>query len=64
MLQTHFFDGHNDVLTRLLDLPADSAVEAFIQGDGKGHIDLPRMLAGNLAGGMLLCMCHRYQTMG
>ncbi len=52
MLQTHFFDGHNDVLTRLLDLPADSAVEAFIQGDGKGHIDLPQMLAGNLAGGM------------
>ena len=47
-----FFDGHNDVLTRLLDLPARAATEAFVQGDGKGHIDLPRMQQGNLRGGL------------
>lgn len=46
------FDGHNDVLTRLLDLPVNSAVDAFVQGDNKGHIDLPRMIEGGMCGGM------------
>jgi len=51
-LITNFFDGHNDVLTRLIDLPVNSAVDAFVNGDGKGHIDLPRMQAGHMLGGM------------
>lgn len=47
-----FFDGHNDVLTRLFDLPVDSAVKAFVHGDGQGHIDLPRMRGGKMVGGL------------
>lgn len=49
---TLFFDGHNDVLTRLLDHPVQEAVAAFVQGDGLGHMDLPRMQAGGLCGGL------------
>ncbi len=48
----NFFDGHNDVLTRLLDLPVSGAVDAFVNGDNQGHIDLPRMRAGKMAGGL------------
>lgn len=46
------FDGHNDVLTRLIDLPVKRAVSAFVQGDNQGHIDLPRMISGGMSGGM------------
>ena len=48
----NFFDGPNDVLTRLMDLPVNSAVEAFVNGDNLGHIDLPRMQSGNMTGGL------------
>jgi len=48
----NFFDGHNDVLTRLLDKPVGTAVDAFVNGDGQGHIDLPRMQAGKMTGGL------------
>ena len=48
----NIFDGHNDVLTRLVDLPANRAVDAFVLGDNQGHIDLPRMIAGGMCGGM------------
>lgn len=41
------FDGHNDVLTRLMR-SGDSG--AFLAGD-RGHIDLPRAQAGGWAGG-------------
>lgn len=44
------FDGHNDFLLRLLQAPDRQAM--FLQGDGSGHIDLPRMKAGGFAGGM------------
>ncbi|MCB6176712.1 dipeptidase [Rhodobacter sp. Har01] len=44
------FDGHNDLLLRLLDDPARRA-EIFLTGEGKGHLDLPRMQAGGFAGG-------------
>jgi membrane dipeptidase len=44
------FDGHNDILYRILHAPA--AREAiFLTGEGKGHLDLPRMKAGGFAGG-------------
>lgn len=45
------FDGHNDILYRLLMAPA--AREAiWLTGEGKGHLDLPRMTAGGFAGGL------------
>jgi membrane dipeptidase len=39
------FDGHNDVLTS-----ADHA--AFVAGRPRGHLDLPRMRAGGMRGGI------------
>lgn len=45
------FDGHNDILTRLLFLPPERRLDAFLDGDGKGHLDLPRMLEGGFCGG-------------
>ena len=39
------------MLLRLVKLGPD-AVRSFIEGDGRGHIDLPRAREGGLAGGM------------
>ena len=44
------FDGHNDLLYRLLDAPSRRG-EIFLTGEGKGHLDLPRMRAAGFAGG-------------
>ncbi|MEZ5797890.1 MAG: dipeptidase [Paracoccaceae bacterium] len=44
------FDGHNDLLYRLLRAPERRA-EIFLAGEGKGHLDLPRMRAAGFAGG-------------
>jgi membrane dipeptidase len=44
------FDGHNDLLLRLYKDPARRA-EIFLTGEGKGHLDLPRMKAAGFAGG-------------
>jgi len=45
------FDGHNDFLLRLIAPGADR--QAIWSGQtGGGHIDLPRMRAGGMAGGM------------
>ncbi len=46
------FDGHNDVLLRLWMKTGEGAVTDFLDGDGLGHLDLPRMKAGGFAGGM------------
>jgi membrane dipeptidase len=50
------FDGHNDVLLRLWrrEAPAGAmtSVEAFLTGETRGHIDLPKAQAGGLAGGL------------
>jgi membrane dipeptidase len=43
------FDGHNDVLSRLLEHHDTGA--GFLAGDGEGHLDLPRAAKGGLAGG-------------
>lgn len=44
------FDGHNDILLRMFNNP--TAREAiWLTGEGKGHLDLPRMKAGGFAGG-------------
>ncbi|ENN88221.1 dipeptidase [Rhizobium freirei PRF 81] len=45
------FDGHNDVLLRLRRGGSNS-VNAFLQGEAAGHIDLPRARRGGLAGGL------------
>ena len=44
------FDGHNDVLLRLWRHD-DFAGRRFLDGDGEGHLDLPRARAGGLAAG-------------
>lgn len=47
------FDGHNDVLLRLVrKSEPDGGVTSFLQGDDAGHLDLPRARAGGLAGGL------------
>ncbi|MES2143271.1 MAG: dipeptidase [Pseudomonadota bacterium] len=51
-MQTYpVFDGHNDILLRLLKAPERRA-EIWLTGEGRGHLDLPRMRAGGFAGGM------------
>jgi membrane dipeptidase len=44
------FDGHNDFLLRLLRDPGNRE-SIWLTGEGKGHLDLPRMKAGGFAGG-------------
>jgi membrane dipeptidase len=44
------FDGHNDFLLRLLRDPANRDA-IWAKGDGKGHMDLPRIRASGFAGG-------------
>jgi hypothetical protein len=47
------FDGHNDVLLRLVRKgEADGGAASFIDGDGQGQLDLPRARAGAFAGGL------------
>lgn len=46
------FDGHNDVLLRMMMPGQADPVGAFLEGEGRGHIDLPRAMAGGLAGGL------------
>ncbi|HEV2557576.1 MAG TPA: dipeptidase [Microvirga sp.] len=45
------FDGHNDVLLRLMRRAGINPERAFLEGESVGHLDLPRMRAGGLAGG-------------
>jgi membrane dipeptidase len=44
-------DGHNDVLLRLWLKKSARAAFDFVEGDGLGHMDLPRIKAGHMAGG-------------
>lgn len=44
------FDGHNDLLLRLWKAGPDRGT-LWPQGNGSGHLDLPRMRRGGLAGG-------------
>lgn len=45
------FDGHNDILLRMQVAPARRQA-IWLAGEGRGHLDLPRMQAGGFAGGM------------
>jgi membrane dipeptidase len=44
------FDGHNDALSRLLEVGPEAAA-GFLAGDGEGHLDVPRAARGGFAGG-------------
>jgi membrane dipeptidase len=44
------FDGHNDILLRLFNAPQNRDA-IWLTGEGKGHLDLPRMKKGGFAGG-------------
>ncbi|MFL5184923.1 MAG: dipeptidase [Microvirga sp.] len=45
------FDGHNDVLLRLMRRGGQAPERAFLAGESAGHLDWPRMRAGGFAGG-------------
>jgi len=49
---TPFFDGHNDALLRLFKRKGPDAPRAFLDGEGKGQLDLPMAVQGGFAGGM------------
>ena len=44
------FDGHNDILLRLYNAPANREA-IWLTGEGRGHLDLPRMKQGGFAAG-------------
>lgn len=44
------FDGHNDLLLRLHQNPANRDA-IWLTGEGRGHLDLPRMKQGGFAAG-------------
>jgi membrane dipeptidase len=46
------FDGHNDVLLRLWRHDGPDPVTAFLQGEQRGHLDLPKAEKGGFAGGL------------
>lgn len=48
---TAVFDGHNDLLLKLVQLPENARDAAWLNGDGKGHLDFKRMKAGGFVGG-------------
>lgn len=49
--QIPVFDGHNDLLLRLARRSIPEATAGFLEGDGRGHLDLPRMRQGGFCGG-------------
>lgn len=51
------FDGHNDVLGRLVMSGVADPVGAFLNGSPDGHIDLPRARKGGVAGGLFAVFC-------
>ena len=46
------FDGHNDVVLRLYQRGGVDAAAAFLHGEDKGHLDLPKARRGGFAGGL------------
>lgn len=47
---TPVFDGHNDFLQRLIEDGAEP-LKIWLEGDGTGNIDLPRLQTGGMFGG-------------
>ena len=48
--QVPVFDGHNDIVLKIAAAGKDRA-KLWLQGEGAGHLDLPRMLKHGFAGG-------------
>jgi membrane dipeptidase len=46
------FDGHNDILSRLMREGVEGAEQRFLQGQNNVHIDMPRAREGGVAGGL------------
>jgi membrane dipeptidase len=46
------FDGHNDLLLRLWRAEPHLRDRMWLEGDGQGHLDLPRMRKGGFGGGL------------
>jgi membrane dipeptidase len=46
------FDGHNDILARLMQEGREGAETRFLDGQPGVHIDMPRARQGGLAGGL------------
>jgi membrane dipeptidase len=46
------FDGHNDALLRLYRHGGADAAAKFLEGEDKGHLDLPKARQGGFAGGL------------
>src|SRR3981189_2851114 len=46
------FDGHNDILLRLYKRGGADAPRAFLDGEAKGQLDLPKARHGGFAGGL------------
>lgn len=44
------FDGHNDFLQRVVAAGPQGAA-LWLEGDGRGHLDLPRLRTGGMVGG-------------
>lgn len=51
------FDGHNDVLGRLVMSGVPDPVGDFLNGSDDGHIDLPRAYKGGMGGGLFAIFC-------
>jgi membrane dipeptidase len=45
------FDGHNDIVLKIASAGPDRA-RLWLDGEGAGHLDLPRMQAARFAGGL------------
>jgi membrane dipeptidase len=45
------FDGHNDIVLKIA-AAGGSRTQLWLQGEGAGHLDLPRMLSSGFAGGL------------
>jgi len=57
------FDGHNDVLLRLMKKGKAGVERDFVEGDGVGHLDLPRMHQGRFGGGFFAVFVPSGQAM-
>jgi membrane dipeptidase len=58
-----YFDGHNDALLRLFLDKSGTALRDFLDGGGKGHIDLPRAGEGHFIGGLFATFSPSAQKM-
>ncbi len=58
------FDGHNDALLRLHRRAGGDPVAAFLEGEEKGQLDLPKARKGGFAGGLFAIFVPSTQKKG